>query len=303
MRVDLESVLMKARSVAVLSLVLLSAAAVVACGEGPKPPPQTPVDSSSLHVSPTPAPALDAGNPPEPIAGNNAALSSDAIKAIVSAPDRTAGDLKMDVHRHPEHLLVFTGVAPGMNVADLGSGGGYTTELLARAVGTSGKVYAQNDPTLVKKFMEKSISERLARPADKNVVRVDRPFDDPFPPEAKNLDLVTMVIFYHDTVHLGVNRSTMNRAVFDALKPGGVFVVLDASAKDGDGTKDAKTLHRIEPSVVKTEVEQAGFKLDATDDAWRNPADKRDWSSSPGAAGDRRGTEDVFAFRFVKPKG
>ncbi|MEO8799337.1 MAG: SAM-dependent methyltransferase, partial [Polyangiaceae bacterium] len=248
---------MKARTVAVLSLVMLSAAAVAACREPPPVPPQTPVDSSSLHLSPPTKAPEDAGNAPASIAGNNAALSSDAIKAIVSAPDRTEGDLKMDVHRHPEHLLVFTGVAPGMNVADLGSGGGYTTELLARAVGTSGKVYAQNDPALVKKFMEKSIVERLARPADKNVVRVDRPFDDPFPPEAKNLDLVTMVIFYHDTVHLGVNRDTMNRAVFDALKPGGMFVVLDASAKDGDGTNDAKTLHRIEPSVVKAEVEKA----------------------------------------------
>ena len=295
---------MKTRTVLALSTLLLSSAAFAACGGDPKPPPQTPVDSSSLHVG-TPAPTAtdDAGTAPTAVTGANAPLSADAIKAIVSAPDRTEGDLKMDAHRHPDHFLVFTGVAPGMIVADLGSGGGYTTELLARAVGTSGKVFAQNDPVLVKKFMEKAVTERLARPADKNVVRVDRPFDDPFPPEAKNLDLVTMVIFYHDAVHLGVDRDKMNRAVFAALKPGGAFVVLDASAKDGAGTNDAKTLHRIEPSVVKAEIEKAGFKTDATDDAWKNAADKRDWNSSPGAAGDKRGTEDVFAFRFVKPKG
>jgi predicted methyltransferase len=223
------------------------------------------------------------------------------VEAIVAAPDRTEDDRKLDATRHPAEFLAFVGVGPGMRVADLGAGGGYTTELLARAAGPKGKVWAQNDPSLVKKFLDKPISDRLARPADKNVVRVDRTFDEPLPPDATNLDLVTLYIFYHDTVWLGADRDKMNKAVFDALKPGGAYVVVDASAKPGEGTKDAETLHRIDEDVVKAEVQRAGFRLAASADFLRNASDARDWNSSPRAAGDKRGTEDRFVLKFVKP--
>ena len=93
----------------------------------------------------------------------------------------------------------------------------------------------------------------------------------------------------------------MNKAVFDALKPGGAYVIVDASAKDGHGVSDAKSLHRIEQSVVESEVEKAGFTLAAQADFLRNPSDARDWSSSPRVAGDRLGTEDRFVLKFVKP--
>ena len=221
--------------------------------------------------------------------------------AIVAAEGRTPEDRAFDAHRHPAELLAFFGVRPGMRAADLGAGGGYTTELLARAVGRTGKVWAQNDPGLIQKFMGPMITARLARPVDANVVRVDRPFDDPLPPDATNLDLVTFFIFYHDVVWIGADRDKMNRAVFAALKPGGAYVIVDSSAKAGEGTTVAQTHHRIEESVVEAEVEKAGFKLAARGDFLRNPADTRDWNSSPHAAGDRRGTEDRFALRFVKP--
>jgi predicted methyltransferase len=137
---------------------------------------------------------------------------------------------------------------------------------------------------------------------NKAVVRSDRSFDDPLPPEAKNLDLVVDYIFYHDTVWLGVDRDKMNRAVFAALRPGGAYVIVDASAKEGHGVADVKTLHRIEQAVVEAEVKKAGFSLAATSDLLRNPSDARDWSSSPGAAGERLGTEDRFVLRFQKPE-
>jgi predicted methyltransferase len=162
-------------------------------------------------------------------------------------------------------------------------------------------VYGQNAPDALKRFLEKPWSARLALPVDHAVVRADRAFDDPLPPEAKNLDVVVSVLEYHDTVWLGVDRAKMNRAVFDALKPGGAYVIVDASAKEGDGIQDVKTLHRIEESVVENEVKLAGFSLAAKGDFLHNAADKRDWSSSPRDAGAKLGTEDRFALRFVKP--
>ena len=228
-------------------------------------------------------------------------LTSDAIKSLLAASDRTDADRKTDEKRHPDQFLQFIGVGPGMYVADLGSGTGYTTELLARAVGASGKVYSQNDPGLVKKFLDKPLSERLAKPANQNVVREDRAFDDPLPADAKNLDLVTNYIFYHDAVSIGVDRDKMNKAVLAALKPGGTYVIVDASAKAGDGVNDTKTLHRIEEGTVKSEVLKAGFTFVSSADFLRNPSDTRDWNSSPGAAGDRKGTEDRFILKFAKP--
>ena len=122
------------------------------------------------------------------------------------------------------------------------------------------------------------------------------------PASAKSpLDAVTIVLFYHDTVWLGANREAMNRAVFNALKPGGIFLIVDHSARPGDGTNVASTFHRIEEAVVRNEVQAAGFVLDAEADFLRNANDTRDWNDSPRAAGDRRGTSDRFALRFRKP--
>jgi predicted methyltransferase len=225
---------------------------------------------------------------------------SPAMQAIIDASDRTEADKKLDAGRHPAELLAFLDVKAGMRVAELGAGGGYTTELLARAVGAKGKVWGQNNAFIVK-FAEKPWGDRLARPVMANVVRVDREFETPLPPDAKNLDAVVSVLFYHDTVWLGVDRDKMNKAVFDALKKGGEYVVVDHSAPPGHGTADAKTLHRISELSVIHEVERAGFHHVTSADFLRNPADERDWSGSPRDAGDRRGTSDRFVLKFVKP--
>jgi predicted methyltransferase len=114
------------------------------------------------------------------------------------------------------------------------------------------------------------------------------------------LDLVVTNANYHDTVWLEVDRDAMNRRVFAALKPGGHYVVIDTSAKDGSGVSDVKTLHRIDEVTVRTEVERAGFVLERSEDALRNPRDPRDWNVSPSAAGERRGSGDRFMLIFVK---
>jgi predicted methyltransferase len=225
----------------------------------------------------------------------------DTARAIVGSPDRTADDRALDAGRHPDQLLAFIGTRPGMRVAEIGSGLGYSTELLARAVAPNGVVYGQNNAFIREKFAEKPWTERLAKPVMKHVVRVDREFDEPLPPEAKNLDAVVNVLLYHDTVWMKTDRAKMNRAIYTALKPGGVYVIVDHSAKSGAGLTEVQTLHRIEESVVRKEIESAGFKLVADAAFLRNPADTMDWSASPRTAAERRGTSDRFVLKFAKP--
>ena len=110
------------------------------------------------------------------------------------------------------------------------------------------------------------------------------------------------ILNYHDTVNMKADRAKMNKAVFDALKPGGVYGIVDSSAAAGSGMRDTDTLHRIDEDVVKQEVPAAGFKLAGESDVLRNPSDTRDWNSSPHAAGARRGTSDRFVLKFIKPK-
>jgi predicted methyltransferase len=224
-----------------------------------------------------------------------------AIAQLVSAPDRSDQDKALDAGRHPAEMLAFFGIAPGMHVAEIMAGGGYTSELLARAVGPSGVVYGQNDKFILDRFAEKPWSDRLAKPVMKNVVRVDRELEDPLPPEAKDLDAVLCVLFYHDTVWLKTDRAKMNAAVYASLKSGGVYGIVDHSARAGVGLNDVDTLHRIEEKIVVAEITKAGFRLDADASFLRNPNDARDWNDSPKAAGDKRGTSDRFVLRFVKP--
>jgi len=201
-------------------------------------------------------------------------------------------------------MLRFLGVRNGMKVLDLGAGPGYTTELIARAVAPGGVVYMQNDPRWLP-FLKDALAERFTHPAMQGVVRADVPFDDPVPPDARDLDLAVMNVIYHDVVNMPVDRARMNKAIFDALRPGGAYVVIDSSAKEGTGLAETKTLHRIDESVVRDEVQSAGFRLESESEFLRNPADARDWNASPPAAekAGKRGTSDRFALRFVKPSG
>ena len=215
--------------------------------------------------------------------------------AIVASPERSEADRQTDLRRKPELLLAFTGVRQGMKVLDMGAGAGYSTELLARSVGPNGTVYAQESAAGSPRARER-FEERAKAPAMRNVVQVLRDYDDPVPPAVRDLDLVTFFFAYHDTAFMPVDRAKMNRALFDALKPGGVLVVADHSAQPGAGTSVVKTLHRIEESTLRREIEAAGFKLSAEADFLRNPGDPRD------AVVFRSQTPvDEFVLKFVKP--
>lgn len=214
--------------------------------------------------------------------------------AIIAAPDRADSDRQTDKRRDPVKLLAFTGVKSGMSVLDMGAGGGYSTELMARAVGASGKVYAQ-DHDIAPRAKER-FEARMKTDAMKNVTLLDRPFDDPVPAEVHDLDLITFFFYYHDTTYMNVDRAAMNKKLFAALKPGGLLIVADHSAKDGAGTSVGKTLHRIEEAALKREVLAAGFRLAGEGDFLRHPEDTRE-EKIFGA----KVPIDEFVLKFQKP--
>lgn len=228
--------------------------------------------------------------------GCKAPLPAPNYRHVVVAGDRTDADRVLDQRRNPEKLLEFYDVRIGMRVLDMSTGRGYNTELLARAVGPGGRVYAQTSPSLSFAAAKAALEARMKSPVMRNVVLVTREFEDPAPPEARNLDLVTFNFNYHDTVWVGTDRARMNRAVFAALRPGGVYIVADHSARPGAGTAVAKSLHRIDESVVRREVLAAGFKLVAAADFLRSPADTREVPVSKNTV-----PNDEFVLKFVKP--
>jgi predicted methyltransferase len=265
-----------------LSLVL------VGCRAAPAEPAASapPTSAEPSAAAPEPAPATP--------------LTRVEVEAIVAAEDRDPDDREADARRAPVELLLFIGIAPGMKVADLGAGFGYTTELLARAVGPTGKVYGQNPKFVLERFAENGWSARLAKPFMANVTRVDREFVDPLPPDVRDLDAVVNVLFYHDFEWMDVDRAAHNAAIFRALRPGGVYVIVDHSAKEGAGASGSQTLHRIEESLVREELAAAGFELVEEGSFLRNPSDTRDWNALPWQNG-REELSDKFVLKFRKP--
>ena len=262
------------------------------------------------------------------------ALTRERIAEIVASPDRTAADRSNDIRRKPDQMLGFIGVRPGMVALDLSAGGGYTTELVARAVGPTGRVYGQSAPRdpdnpsrppaapegnvapaaptaapaqaastappapAVRRTSAQALAERSRNPTVSNMISVTQKFEAPIPPEvaAGGLDLVTLMFNYHDLGHMGVDRAAMNKAVFAALKRGGMYVVADHSGRPGTGISEAGTLHRVEEAFLRQEVESVGFKLAEQGNFLRNPSDPRD-KNTP----DPPQPKDEFVLKFVKP--
>jgi predicted methyltransferase len=217
-------------------------------------------------------------------------------EAIVAAPDRSDADRQVDARRLPAKMLAFAGVKPGMKVLDMEASAGYSTELLARSVAPDGVVYAQDSAAVIERSVKDKFDVRAQKPAMKNVVHVVRNYDDPIPPDVTNLDLITFFFAYHDVTYMPVDRAEMNKKMFAALKPGGFLVIADHSARPGDGTNVAKTLHRIEESTLRQEIEAAGFKLVAEGDFLRHPEDPRDAAVFRPAI-----PVDEFVLKYQKP--
>ena len=225
--------------------------------------------------------------------GHAATQSTDLpalYRQAIASPIRTDEDRAADAKRKPLEFLQFAEVRPGMRVLDVAAGSGYTTQLLALVVGNKGSVWAQSAE------LNESFVKRLDKNPQFNINAEVLPYDDPVPFGATKLDLVTLIMNYHDIAYMPVDRAQMDQMLFDALKPGGHIVVMDHSAKAGSGISDAKTLHRIEEKVVRDELEHAGFKLEKEGDFLRNPDDPRDQPFFKTTI-----PTDKFALRFVKP--
>lgn len=216
-------------------------------------------------------------------------------EAIIASADRSDADRQTDARRQPARMLAFTGVKTGMKVLDMGAGAGYSTELLARAVGPRGAVYAQESATVMERVKDR-FDIRARKPDMKNVVHLIRNYDDPLPPEIGGLDLITFFFAYHDVIYMPVDRAAMNKKMFAALKPGGFLIIADHSAKAGDGITVARTLHRIEESALRQEIEAAGFKLAAEADFLRHPEDPRDAAFFRSQV-----PTDEFVLKYQKP--
>jgi predicted methyltransferase len=225
------------------------------------------------------------------------------IKKAVADPKRPDTDRSRDVDRKPAECLAFAGVKPGEQVVELIPGSGYFTRLFSDIVGASGKVYAVAPPRRPNTPADRpdpaaAVQAIAGDPHYGNVVvmvgsmtALDLP---------KDVDLVWTSQNYHDFHNIpNLQVLDLDKAVFAALKPGGIYLVLDHSAEQGSGFRDTNTLHRIDAEAVKKEVLQAGFEFVGASEVLRNPNDPRTAKVFDASI---RGKTDQFILKFRKPK-
>ena len=220
------------------------------------------------------------------------------VAAAVADKDRPKDDTDRDVNRHPAEVMALTGVKPGDRVADVGPGrSGYYTRISSRIVGPNGKVIMFNPTWVAEKFPQvKEAAPAFQKAGYANVDGSIQPmaeikFDAP-------MDLIFMSQLYHDQVWQKIDTAKMNKAIFDALKPSGVFFVIDHVASGVTTPEAIDKLHRIDPALVKEQVLAAGFKLEAESDLLKNKDDPHTANVFDPAI---RGTTDQFIYKFVKP--
>jgi predicted methyltransferase len=279
---------MRLRTPLVLSLTAL----VIACKAGP-----TPRDASNPGDVPIYNTAAVVENPAVTVPE---VVDSPASLAVLAQPDRDPRDRALDARYQGADLLTFLRIQPGMRVADLATGGGYMAELFARGVGPTGLVIANEPPSLVTAPMSTALTERLARPANRSLARTDRELSSPLP-EVQGLDVVYLSLPHRSAEAFGVDTSAMNRTAFDALKPGGRYVVLDYRPRMNAPTRtNLHALHREESTNVQLEVEAAGFQFVREGRFLRNDPNPNDWNAVLAPNPTALEEQDRFLLEFVK---
>lgn len=215
------------------------------------------------------------------------------VRNAVASPERTPAMTARDADRKPAELLALSGVKPGDRVVEFASFGQYFTTLLSPIVGPKGLVYMYDLPYTEARAGAAS-REFVARHPNSRFEVVD--YNDIRLPQ--NIDIVFNVLYYHD---LSINKTdvaVLNRKVFDSLKPGGIYFIVDHNARPGSGREDTEKLHRIDPAVIRQEVTAAGFELVAESQLLANPEDDHSWMVfAPG----KRGSTDQVVLKFRKP--
>ena len=213
--------------------------------------------------------------------------SQDYAAALTNS-ERLEAERSLDPSRKPSEVLAFYAVKKGDKVADIWAARGYYTAILSQVVGPQGVVYSAN-PSPRPEF-----TDRWKQPIYANVRIVDGPFDKIALPQDGSLDFVMIHLNYHDLDP--AVRVPMNKRILAALKRGGIYAVVDHSAKDGTGNEAVKTLHRIDKATVIKEVTGSGFTLAKEGTMLRKPEDTRDFNVNK-----QRNQDDRFVLAFQKP--
>jgi predicted methyltransferase len=216
------------------------------------------------------------------------------IKKAVENPARSAEQKARDANRKPAEVLALSGVKPGDQVVEFASFGQYFTTLLSEIVGPKGKIYMYDLPYTEQRAGAASRAFVEAHPNSKYELvdynKVELP---------QNVDIVFNVLYYHDLPLNDIDTASLNKRIFTALKPGGIFFIVDHNAAPGSGTRDTKALHRIDPAVIRQEVTAAGFELVEESKLLAHAGD--DHTKMVFTAG-TRGLTDQTIFKFRKPK-
>jgi predicted methyltransferase len=216
-----------------------------------------------------------------------AAATAPNYSEILTNTNRPEAERALDEARKPHEVMAFYGVKKGDKVADLSTARGYYAAILSQLVGPEGIVYAANAAR------REDLHERVKHPSLANVRVIDGPFDRVALPQDGSLDFVLIHLNYHDLAP--EVRLAMNKRALGALKSGGIYGVVDHSAKEGSGNEATKTLHRVDKLLVIKEVTAAGFRLSGEGDMLRKPEDTRDFNVNKV-----RNKDDRFVLKFEK---
>lgn len=277
-------------------------ALLIGCGQEDAPPAAEGADAAQAQANDAADATGDGADGSATETAEAYAMPADMpayVRDAVNSPRRPAADRARDAMRRPGHVIWFAGVEPGDTVADLSPAGGYYSRILGEVVGAEGRVYAIDWDWVVENFGDavKPFADAVAAGDVPNVAYSIQPNDGFAPPE--QVDFVFSILTYHDAhwSEADVDPAMMNASAFGALKPGGIYLIVDHRALPESGVEGVDAYHRIDPELVHEEVLRAGFEWVEESDALAHPDDPLD----VGVFGEIRGRTDRFIYKFRKP--